>query len=429
MHDMDDIADSMDMPDNFLNVPARSYPLVITFPMFLVMLDRTISNSFFDRFQDLKEDSHVGTRKSRSFALRNFIRRKEVNYDRFILSYWPEFDIHLIKKLDASTVFTEIIFHIKGGLSPACSGKLSRENYVLIPWGQGFTLSRKTRENIYDIFLEYEKKKMENCEFDWADIVIDLHQRLETNRYKGDKMDFVYVDEMQDLTKKDITLFKYVCRNVNEGFLFSADTAQSIANRTGFRLRDLKSMFYKEFILASRNSGTNGATVEGEISEIFHLSQNLHSCAGVLKIAQSVIDLVFRFFPQSTDILCPETVGPSLVNGETPVLLEPGKDENAIITIFGNSGNLGKGDVSFGADQVILVRDDCARKEIASVIGNKSLVLTIMECQGLEFQVKLFVPFIPLIIPLFYSNLRYGVWTPLSLSLSLHTHPHTHTQC
>ena len=42
--------------------------------------------------------------------------------------------------------------------------------------------------------------KNENGEFDFSDLVIDLHRRLRVERYKGDEMDFVYVDEVQDLT-------------------------------------------------------------------------------------------------------------------------------------------------------------------------------------------------------------------------------------
>ena len=44
--------------------------------------------------------------------------------------------------------------------------------------------------------------------------------------------------------------------------------------------------------------------------------------------------------------------------------------------------------MGFGADQVILVRDEAVRKEISSYIGHQALILTIVECKGLEFQVS-----------------------------------------
>jgi hypothetical protein len=114
------------------------------------------------------------------------------------------------------------------------------------------------------------------------------------------------------------------------------------------------------------------------------LSQNFRTHDGVLKLSQSVIELLYHFFPQSIDRLQPET---SLIYGEAPILLGSGNNQNTIITIFGNSGKAGKSIIGFGAEQVILVRDDQARKEITNYVGKQALVLTIVECKGLEFQV------------------------------------------
>ena len=69
------------------------------------------------------------------------------------------------------------------------------------------------------------------------------------------------------------------------------------------------------------------------------------------------------------------------------MLLQSGSDENAIVKIFGNSGNKSENIVGFGAEQVILVRDDNARKEISDYVGKHALLLTVLECKGLEFQV------------------------------------------
>jgi superfamily I DNA/RNA helicase len=226
--------------------------------------------------------------------------------------------------------------------------------------------------------------KAENGDFDMADFVNDLHLRLKTYKYEGDAMDFVYIDEVQDLTMRQIALFKHICRNVDEGFVFCGDTAQTIARGIDFRFEDIRSLFYKEFVLVSRSAG-NDRNEKGQISKIFHLNQNFRTHAGVLNLAQSVIDLLYRFFPSFIDVLSHET---SLIYGEAPILLESGNDENAIVTIFGNSGNVRSNFVGFGAEQVILVRDDAARKEIDNYVGKHALVLTVVECKGLEFQVS-----------------------------------------
>ncbi|RZC59985.1 hypothetical protein C5167_021743 [Papaver somniferum] len=110
---------------------------------------------------------------------------------------------------------------------------------------------------------------------------------------------------------------------------------------------------------------------------------NFQTHAGILKLSQSVIELLYHFFPLSIDSLSPEN---SLVYGEAPVLLESVNGKNAIGTIFGNSGSNGGSLIGFGAEQVILVRDDSVKKEVSGQIGKQALVLTLVECKGLEFQ-------------------------------------------
>ncbi|XP_026431615.1 TPR and ankyrin repeat-containing protein 1-like [Papaver somniferum] len=386
--DVNDAVQYQDIPNSLRDIPPESYPLVITFQKFLMMLDGSMGNSYFDRFSVIRELSQSKNATSRSFALRAFIRTKEVNYERFNSSYWPHFNCQLTKKLDSSMVFIEIISHIKGGLfaGKLPDDKLSREDYILLSDGRVSSLSRERREMIYDIFLEYEKKKILHDEFDSADFVIDLHRRLKTGCYEGQEMDFVYIDEVQDLTMRQIGLFKYICRNFVEGFVFSGDTAQTIAGGVDFRFQDARSLFYNEFILDSGSDVMGNAKDmdPSHISDIYHLNQNFRTHAGVLNLSQSVVELLHKFFPHHIDNLSPET---SLIYGEAPIWLESANDDSAIITIFGKSGeNAGRSMSGFGAEQVILVRDGSVRKEIAEHIGKQALVLTIAECKGLEFQ-------------------------------------------
>ncbi|KAJ6401717.1 hypothetical protein OIU84_013891 [Salix udensis] len=384
IEDIDDAAQFKDIPNSLFDVPPKSYPLVITFFKFLMMLDGTMGNSYFERFSDMRLLLQEKVGNSGSISAQTLIRTKEVNFEKFCAVYWPRFNEKIKNKLDSSRVFTEIISHIKGSLQAGKSrdGSLSREDYVTLSEGRISTLSRQKRDVIYDIFEDYEKMKAANGDFDMADFVNDLHLRLKTYKYEGEVMDFVYIDEVQDLTMRQIALFKHICRNVDEGFVFSGDTAQTIARGIDFRFEDIRSLFYNEFVLASRGTG-NDRSEKGQISKIFHLNQNFRTHAGVLNLAQSVIDLLYRFFPSFIDLLSHET---SLIYGEAPILLESGNDENAIVIIFGNSGNLRSSFVGFGAEQVILVRDDDARKEIDNYVGKHALVLTIVECKGLEFQ-------------------------------------------
>ncbi|XP_010068664.3 uncharacterized protein LOC104453580 [Eucalyptus grandis] len=380
---VDDAALFKDIPDSFLDISPNSYPLVITFRKLLMMLDGTVGVSFFERFPDLRDLCCGQSFNSRPVALQSLLRAKEVTYEKFCAVYWPHFNDKIRRRLDPSRVFTEIMSHIKGGLPPAdgCEGKLDRPAYVSLSEGRVSTLSIQRREEIYDAFEDYEKMKMKNGEFDLADLVNDLHCRLFHGQFAGNVVDFVYIDEVQDLTMRQISLFKYICRNVDGGFVFSGDTAQTIARGIDFRFEDIRSLFYKEFLMDSMD-GPDIRMEKGCLSKIFHLSQNFRTHAGILKLAQSVVDLLYHFFPLSVDALSPET---SFICGEAPILLESENDESAILSIFGNcdfSGNF----VGFGAEQVILVRDDHSRNEISNLVRGQALVLTIVECKGLEFQ-------------------------------------------
>lgn len=378
MHDVIDKLDEFaDIPDQFNALTRDHYPLIITFRKFLMMLDGTIGSSFFNKFySDWGVSMEQGV--SKSHTLQSLIQSKEVDFDKFYGSYWPRFNEQLTKNLDASTVFTQIISHIKGEFG-SIEGAIGREQYVLLSEKKISSLSSEIRERVYGIFLEYERKKRAAREFDLSDFVNDLHGRLNTAGYLSCKVDFIYIDEVQDLTVSQIALLKYICNNFRDGFVFAGDTAQTIARGIDFRFEDIRSLFYREF-----RSKLKGKEKETRLSDMFQLCENFRTHIGVLKLAQSVIDLLYYFFPFSVDKLNPET---SLIYGDAPVLLESGDGENAITKIFGESKSFGRRTTEFGAEQVILVRDDSAKREVLEIVGKRALVLTIIDCKGLEFQV------------------------------------------
>lgn len=368
-------------------IPPNYYPLVITFRNFLMMLDGTLSKSFLERFISTAELSQSQMCSSRSHALQSFLWTKEVDYKRFCSQYWPHFNSHLTKKLDPCSVFMEITSRIKGGLQSmeASDGKVAREDYVLLSEGCASRFGRKKRERIYDIFQIYENMKMQNGEFDLADFVNDLHCRLKHETYQGDEMDFVYVDQVQDLTMSQVALFRHVCSNVEKGFVFSGDSIRTIAKGVDFRIQDIRSLFDKKFALEPSKRKHTKRKEKDRIMDIFHLTQNFRFHAGILKLLQSIIELLYHFFPLSIDIMEP---GTATVNGETPLLLQSQNNENAMFTLFRKSENIRGNAVGFGAQQVILVRDESARKKIKDWIGKQALILTVMECKDMEFQVK-----------------------------------------
>ncbi|KAI3446993.1 hypothetical protein Pfo_003658 [Paulownia fortunei] len=315
MDDIEEMAKFKDIPDTFVGIQPEKYPLIITF-----------HKNFLLRFEGLLIYNSTDFNKEgrRSVALQTFIRKNEVTYDRFRSLYWPHFNAKLTKNLDPSRVFTEILSNIKGGLQEgACNNKRSRQDYISLSDRRLSTFSAEKRVVLYDIFEDYEKMKLELGEFDLADFVIDIHLHLNNENLLGDKMDFAYIDEVQDLAMRQISLFRYICKNVDEGFVFSGDTTQTVARGIDFLFEDIRCLFYNE--------------EKGLISDIFSLSQNLRTHTRVLRLAQSVINLICHFPPKSS----------------------------------------GKW-VGFGADQ-----------EVSNYIGHQALILTIVECNGLEFQIFL----------------------------------------
>lgn len=107
------------------------------------------------------------------------------------------------------------------------------------------------------IFKDYEKLKIEIGDFDMANLVIDIHHRLKNGKYEEDIMDFFYIDKAQELTMKQIALFKHICKNVSKSFVFSGDTAQTIVREIDYMFEDIRPSFYNAFLLGSRSEGTD----------------------------------------------------------------------------------------------------------------------------------------------------------------------------
>ena len=59
-----------------------------------------------------------------------------------------------------------------------------------------------------------------------------------------------------------IALLKYVCHNVEVGFVFYGNTTQTIARGVNLRLEHIQTLFYTKFVL-----GTKGSKYKGKVSD------------------------------------------------------------------------------------------------------------------------------------------------------------------
>ena len=358
-----------------------SYPLILTYNEFLRMVDKTLKVSFFG-----KE------------------KMKEIDLHRFETYYYPQLGSVIgeaNKKIDAASLFTEIMSCIKGSLaslklsgtdqgrrvsdlniSDGClndisknrtmNGKsvLDRLSYVnLSNVRRGSGLNSNQREIYYNLYEKYQDlKSFENNDYDIADCVSYIYRSLVRDGYHGSYLEHIYVDEVQDLTESQICLFKFVSNN-QCGYFFAGDTAQTIANGVGFQFDSLKDLFHSEFLADDEDKRDLTPSVQ-------QLKQNFRTHNGVLTLANTVIKLISFFFPLTIDKLADET---SLVLGPKPIFLEDKVD--VISALFSDSTKC-----EFGSEQVILTRDVATKEKLRMICKDSALVLTVLEAKGMEFQ-------------------------------------------
>lgn len=115
---------------------------------------------------------------------------------------------------------------------------------------------------------------------------------------------------------------------------------------------------------------------------------NFRTHNGILFLARNIIELIEHFFPNSIDRLQKES---SLVSGPLPICLKLGSSKNLVTELFGTDSSQTL--VDFGAEQAILVRDNESKQRLRSETGGNALILTVLECKGMEFDDCLVVDF------------------------------------
>lgn len=120
-----------------------------------------------------------------------------------------------VPSVSLDILYTEITSVILGSLQSLKSdcGFLDRAAYTALSEKRhGKELSYALRNEIFDFYEKYNKMKRASGFYDIADYVFHVFSALskEGYRYRGNKMENVYVDEVQDLTQGQICILK-VC--------------------------------------------------------------------------------------------------------------------------------------------------------------------------------------------------------------------------
>ncbi|QRV91835.1 UvrD-like helicase carboxy-terminal domain protein [Ceratobasidium sp. AG-Ba] len=348
-----------DLPVSFSLLEDRHFPLFVSFDKLCAMLE-----------QDLPQVD--------KFNHRRVIPHHKIEFDEFLEKYWPQFGRRPRSVVDPALAYSEIVGVIKGCRNALQSpnGYLSMEEYTeKLPRRVRDQLPIETRREIYSIFEQYQQLKAENYEWDHADRTREILRHFVPK--EGQRLvEYLYVDEVQDNLMIDVHLLRRLCPNI-QGTYWGGDTAQTVVAGSAFRIKDLTAFVHDEI---HEDPQRDRWTSPSALFSIFSLTENFRSHRGIVDCAASVVDLLYRLFPNSIDRLPTES---ARVNGPPPVFFHDSRNDLAFFESF----VLGSSDsrTGFGAQQAILVRSNAAATELDATLDGLCPVLTITDSKGLEF--------------------------------------------
>ncbi|RIA86765.1 hypothetical protein C1645_318131 [Glomus cerebriforme] len=422
MHEeKDDEQELKNIPDSFnhLHLTDKYFPLFITFDKFTQMLQGTygINNQEITKQKkynadniDLYDNEKDGKPSSGDTEDENF-----VDYKKFLKKYWTSLDNYCNQKFDCELVYSEfsiikvictiilykslsssnpiyIIFIFKTFKGSNPEGDfLSREDYRTVSTKK-YPVFCYNRDQIYDLFLQYEKMKARRGHYDSIDRTLAISRCAKKKALGGLHIHEVYIDECQDNHIVDIALILKVFETANSIFL-AGDIAQCIARGSSFRFQDLRALMYQWEL--TRAQANHRSIIK---PKQFDLNINYRTHNGILQLAASVVDLIRHFFPNSIDKLLPEC---SEVGGPQPIIFdgfqkshfnsfvdrkhEPTYTYGICMETKCRKRTIQSSFIEFGADQVIIVRDKEAKEHLEELIGKAGLVMTVFETKGMEF--------------------------------------------
>ena len=236
------------------------------------------------------------------------------------------------------------------------------------------------RSLVYDIFERYEHIKQEHQDVDDVDRVVRIMSALRQNsslkQLLESTIEEVYIDEVQDQRCVDFELLLGFIKD-SRGLHFAGDTAQAISQDSTLRFADVKAIIYEHFAPASAYANQSQLAQ----TTMFTLTKNYRSHQGILALATSVMGMICKGFPETVDKLEPEVGN---LNGPKPVIFL-GCDASILRTSNVGLVNLSDRVAEFGAEQVILVRDEDMKAKLQGQIGDIALILTILDSKGMEF--------------------------------------------
>ena len=267
--------------------------------------------------------------------------------------------------IDPLIVWTNIRTFIKGSIEATKSSGfcLSKEEYLKLG-KKRCRLSLEQREDVYSIFVRYQKYTSELHLWDDCDRITSILRRLLYAKesypdvFQMTKKSKIYVDEIQDYTQAECLLF-FLLSGPGDLFL-AGDPAQSVVEGTDFRFEEIRSVGYHV-------AGENHQLIPDKPKAV---NVNFRSHSGILNTAAAILRCMFDAFPDSAKQLKEDQ---GLFRGPRPGVLHK-VEVNRLATLVKEKLN--------GA--VILVHDE--RKSYWKRLLDYPLIYGVCEAKGLEFK-------------------------------------------
>ncbi|CEM02535.1 unnamed protein product [Vitrella brassicaformis CCMP3155] len=350
-----------------------------------------------------------------------YFEEDEMTFDDFMLGGWWRKLASALGGSDISplTFFKEILTVIKGSKPVAKRILSGKETNAWLTRGEyecGVVDKERIKESsiedqnarrcVYDAFERYEKLLRVHGRHDAANVARQLLIRLrDSGEGLRQLVDVrgVMIDEVQDLLPIQMLIFRYLTSNPTH-FAFAGDTAQTIAKGREFRFESIKSLFYEMFVPEVIKNTPQWKQQYSQALKF--LSKNYRSSKGVIELAASVIDLLVHMFPEKIDRL--EREESMEDNHLLPVVITEMELADAFKLLFNKPASQAASSSSssppppatrnplagpqFGSQQALLVRTDATRQQLEQHFPS-SIILTIEESKGLEFDDVLLVNF------------------------------------
>ncbi|CAB9513161.1 polymerase alpha-associated DNA helicase A [Seminavis robusta] len=268
---------------------------------------------------------------------------------------------HERQLMEPQLIENEVGGVIMGSL-PAAKQKapLGREEYLVDKRSNisnKSTEGKRLRELVYDEYTKYVSWKRETSKFDIADVVLRLLKENLPQVFSS-----AYLDEVQDLSHASIYLICSIAGKDSLHWVAAGDPAQMISPGCSFTFDGLKQTFLSV-----------APGIEAELKDVHHLVVNYRTTKDILTMANTILDIAKKKFPNAIEYALPETAKKDL--GLKVVMC---RWRDAMTT-----------NVKFGRDQAFVFAPSDSlplQQDAETWLKGHPFILSSLESKGLEFQ-------------------------------------------